>query len=202
MLTVGAFVTTLHLHDFRTILTAPGIEDAVAVEAILVVIRLHDHVAVLGVAHLIHELAVLIVDDIEREEWHVPHECSELREERLREIEITTVALRIPLVAVPSLVMISFEWTIRCDDGEDLLAEEIAFPKVQVSLHAPGQTTLKTALRTEGRGRQRNLLIGNGRGNFGCQSGILLGEIERCLALTTVLLHTVELYTVTLLSEP
>jgi hypothetical protein len=154
-LAIHALVAALRVVDFHAIHACLHIENSIAVEAILILIGLNREVAVLGPTALVHVLAVLQSHCVEIEEWNCIHELLELREEGAGEIEFATIIQVVPCIAIPRFMVVHLVRMVRREYRHDVLPREVTFPHVQRPLYPPCQSSLKPALRTEG--RRRNL---------------------------------------------
>jgi hypothetical protein len=130
---VQALVTDLALMAIEAVHHVLAVVDAIRVETILIVIGLRDEVAVLGVAGIVHIVAVLY-----RPHDHEPRlmrdlvaKFRELREERPREINVLPVLQRIPSVAPPRLGTVDRKGMVRMELREDALISEVALPPVE-----------------------------------------------------------------------
>jgi len=176
---VDDLVTKFTVLDVGTVAYTLREEDAVCVERILALHGSEKKIAILVVDGKIAVLAVLMVFVDQADPRNCEEEFMKLLKERSREIEVSPILKRIPLIAPEGFLVIDFLRTLWGIHRNNLSAGQITFSVVEIPFVPPRKSPLLPTVRTQCRWRNEFLLpIKHGR-HLLVEREILFGDFER-----------------------
>ena len=164
--------------------------ESIPVITVLTEIRVHDEIAIFrppGQMNIvrIHALALTIQSQTRT---RIP-KLSQLLKKRPPKVELPPIIPRIPLVAMPTLPTINQLLAMRRKRTQSGLLAKTTLAWIQISLIAPGNPPLLSALRTMCWRRQRAFFLTKSRRNAIIKLQIVLRDIKPSRTFNTFFFH-------------